>query len=443
MPSALRNTAAKIVERIRLSGHEAFFVGGCVRDIVRGVEPADYDIVTSARPEQIREIFPRTVPLGIRFGIVLVVEEGHNFEVATYRADDAYIDGRRPSRIRYATAEEDVRRRDFTVNSLLMDPQTGRITDLTGGLRDIDERVIRTIGNPLHRFAEDHLRMLRAVRLAANLGFTIEQSTMEAIREKRACIALISAERVREELSRLLTGGKAGRGMELLDESGLLAVILPEVSAVKGIEQPARYHPEGDVWEHTLRMLTLLPLGEGGADLRLAWAVLLHDVGKAVTRSEDPAGVHFYGHVQKGAEIAGRIMDRLRFSRSDRDTVLELISSHMRFMHVRDMRPGTLKRFLRMPGFDLHLELHRLDCLGSHGMLDNHEFCLGKLNEIPAEKLHPARLLTGDDLIAMGFSPGPGMGRILKMVEEAQLNGEITTAEEARKLVLRLEGTKK
>lgn len=443
MPTALRNTAEKIVERLRFAGHDAFFVGGCVRDIVRGMEPEDYDIVTSAHPEQIMQIFPRTVPVGIRFGVVLVVEDGRNYEVATYRSDDAYIDGRRPSGIRYTTAEEDVRRRDFTVNSLLMEPHTGRIIDMTGGLKDIKDRMIRTIGEPRHRFAEDHLRMLRAVRFAANLDYTIDRSTMDAIREKNSCIAVISAERIREELAKLLTRGKARRGMELLDESGLLSVILPEISALKGIEQPPRFHPEGDVWEHTLRMLACLPLHDGVADLRLAWSVLMHDAGKAVTRSEDSAGVHFYGHVREGVNIAGIIMDRLRFSRSDRDTILELISSHMRFMHVQEMRPGTLKRFLRMPDFNLHLELHRLDCVASHGMLDNYEFCLRKLDEMPVEALNPVRLLTGDDLIAMGFSPGPSLGRILKMVEEAQLNGEITTPEEARKLVSEIKSGEK
>ncbi|MDO9230355.1 MAG: CCA tRNA nucleotidyltransferase [Syntrophales bacterium] len=429
------DAAAEIVRRLREAGHEAFWVGGCVRDLIRGAAPEDYDIVTSARPEDVRGLFPRTIPVGERFGICLVVEGGAPYEVATFRTEADYDDGRRPSRIAFATAEEDVRRRDFTINGLLMDPETGRIIDHVGGLRDIEQRIIRTIGDPEERFAEDHLRMLRAIRFAATLGFSIEPMTFAAVRGRAAMIMRISAERIRDELSRLLTGGAARHGLELLSASGLLVEIIPEIHALQGVEQPPVFHPEGDVWEHTLRMVALLPRPDGMADPRLAWAVLLHDVGKAFTRSEDAAGTHFYGHVQRGEEIAAAILRRLRFSREEMETILALIRGHMLFINVREMRPNRLKRLLRTPDFALHLELHRLDCLGSHGLLDHYAFCKQKLGEYPEEELRPPRLLTGLDLIGMGFAPGPVFKEILRAVEDAQLGGEIAEAAEARDLV--------
>jgi poly(A) polymerase len=430
-----RDTAAEIVRRLREAGHEAFWVGGCVRDLLRGKAPMDYDIVTSARPEEVRGIFPRTVPVGDRFGVCLVVEEGTAYEVAAFRTEADYNDGRRPSRVAFATAEEDVRRRDFTINGLLMDPATGRIIDHIDGRRDIERGIIRAIGDPEGRFAEDHLRMLRAVRFAATLGFTIEPLTFAAVRSQAAAIRRISAERIRDELSRLLTGAAVRRGMELLSGSGLLIEILPEVHALQGVDQPPVFHPEGDVWEHTLRMLSFLPRPNGKADPRLAWAVLLHDVGKAVTRSEDATGTHFYGHVQRGEEISAAILRRLRFSREEMETILSLVRGHMLFMNVREMRPNRLKRLLRMTDFPIHLELHRLDCLGSHGLLDHYEFCRQKLEEYPEEELRPPRLLTGDDLIGMGFAPGPIFKEILRAVEDAQLGGEIADAAAARDLV--------
>ena len=430
-----RDYAADIVHRLREAGHEAFWVGGCVRDLIRDVAPEDYDIVTSARPEEVRGLFSRTIPVGERFGICLVVEGGAPFEVAAFRTEADYDDGRHPSRVAFGTAKEDVRRRDFTINGLLMDPETGRITDHVGGLRDIEQRIIRTIGDPEERFAEDHLRMLRAVRFAATLGFEIEPMTFAAVRRQAAMITRISAERIRDELSRLLTGGAARRGLELLSESGLLGEILPEVHALQGVEQPPLFHPEGDVWAHTLRMVALLPRPDGKADPRLAWAVLLHDVGKGVTRSEDAAGTHFYGHVQRGEEITAAILRRLRFSREEMETILALVRGHMLFMNVREMRPNRLKRLLRTPDFALHLELHRLDCLGSHGLLDHYTFCKQKLEEYPEEELRPPRLLTGRDLIGMGFAPGPVFKEILRAVEDAQLGGEIPDAAAAGDLV--------
>ena len=300
---------------------------------------------------------------------------------------------------------------------------------------DIDRRLIRTIGDPDKRFSEDHLRMLRAVRFTATLGFVLDPATLAAIRRQASSICRISAERIREELNRILTSGKAREGMELLTDCGLLAEILPEVLALRGVDQPPVFHPEGDVWEHTLRMLALLPEEDGGADRRLVWAVLLHDVGKPVTRFENDTGVHFYGHVRQGEEIAAAILQRLRFSREETETILALVRGHMLFMNIRDMRPTRLKRFLRQPDFSLHLELHRLDCLGSHGLLDNHDFALQKLKEYSEEQLRPTPLLTGEDLIAMGYTPGPVFREILSAIEDAQLGGEIAEAGEARSLV--------
>ncbi len=437
--TGLGQGALRIVRTLRSAGHEAFFVGGCVRDLLRHEAPDDYDIVTSAHPDVVQALFPRTYPVGVSFGVVLVSEGDLLYEVATYRKEAEYKDGRHPSRVSFATAKEDVYRRDFTVNGLLMDPETGEIVDYVGGVADIERRVIRTIGNPEERFAEDHLRMLRAVRFTANLGFIIDVETLEAIKGHAADIARVSAERVREELTRMLIGPGPCPGMELLQATGILSQLLPELEALRGVSQPPQFHPEGDVWEHTLSMLALLPQErrhDTEADGRLAWAVLLHDVGKPATRTESETGVHFYGHVKKGSEIAAAIMRRLKFPKADLDVVLALIENHMRFMHVQDMRPNTVKKFLRMPDFDLHLALHRLDCLGSHGHLDNDVFCREKLEELTTEDLHPPRLLTGYDLQELGFRPGPLFREILNAIEDAQLNGEIATAEEAKQLVI-------
>jgi len=436
--SASPEVATAIVRRLREAGHEAYWVGGCVRDLLRGVAPGDYDIATSARPAEVGALFPRTIPVGISFGVMLVVEDGCPYEVATYRRDELYEDGRRPSRIRFADARQDVERRDFTINGLLMDPLSGAVIDYVEGKRDIESRVIRTIGAPDARFSEDYLRMLRAVRFAATLNFDIDPATETAISRHANKIGRISAERIRDELTGLLTRGGARRGLEILAATGLLRELLPEVETLRDVLQPVRFHPEGDVWEHTLRMLELLPLGIAGeTEGRLAWAVLLHDIGKTGTRSEDELGVHFYGHVRRSREMAEAILRRLRFGNADLEVILALVEGHMQFMHVSDMRPNRLKRFLRMPHFDIHLELHRLDCLGSHGLMDNHDYCLAKLAEMDGEQLHPPRLLNGRDLIAMGFAPGPRMGEILRAVEDAQLDGEIKTADEARSFVRR------
>lgn len=421
---------------MRKSGHEAYLVGGCVRDFILNKTSRDYDIVTSARPEEVAQLFPRTVGIGAKFGVVAVIIDNDPFEVATFRSDNVYEDGRHPSGIRYATAREDVFRRDFTINGLLMDPDTGAIIDYVNGRFDIDNKIVRTIGDPQKRFREDYLRLLRAVRFAANLHFDLEPATQNAIKREASNIRHISVERIREELNKILTRGGARRGFELMMQTDLLQNILPEICLLKGVEQPPQFHPEGDVWRHTLNMLERLPVdGETENNICLAWGVLLHDVGKAITRNEDEKGIHFYGHVQKGEEIAEDIMQRLRFSRVQKETVLHLIRQHMVFMNVRKMRPGRLKRFLRMPDFDLHLELHRLDCLASHGMLDNYEFCREQIKILALDDLHPPRLLTGNDLIAMGFTPGKIIKDILLEVEEEQLEGRIQSPEQAKNYV--------
>ena len=428
-----RKKAEEIVLRLKKAGHEAYFVGGCVRDFVMGVIPDDFDIVTSAHPDQVVPLFKRTVAIGAKFGVIAVIVEGHPYEVATFRSDDIYIDGRRPSSVHFTCAKEDVFRRDFTVNGLLMDPVTGEITDYVYGLADIQKKIIRTIGDPDQRFQEDHLRMLRAIRFTANLNFNLDSSTQEAIAKNVAAIKSISVERLQDELTKLLTRGGAHRGMELMAQTGMLREILPEVAAMQGVEQPPRFHPEGDVWQHTLMMFDILA-GDKISRVSpvLAWGALLHDVGKPVSRSEDENGVHFYGHVQLGERIADDVMQRLKFSREQREAVLNLIGQHMNFMNVQKMRPARLKRFLRMPDFDLHLELHRLDCLASHGMLDNYEFCRIQLKNLTVEELHPPRLLNGDDLIALGFTPGKIIGEILHALEDEQMEGRISSRDEAK-----------
>ena len=436
MKNSSYNNAVEIVRQLKREGFEAYFVGGCVRDFIRRVTPDDYDIVTSAHPEQVMAIFPRTVAVGAKFGVVAVIIESHPYEVATFRSDDAYIDGRRPSRVHFSNSREDVFRRDFTVNGLLMNPETGEVIDYVCGRDDIEKKIIRTIGDPDKRFNEDYLRLLRAIRFAANLNYEIDPATKDAIAKNAAKIKQISAERLQEELNKILTRTGTRRGFELMTGTELLREILPEVDRLQGVEQPPLFHPEGDVWQHTLMMLELLPRnGELASNRQLAWSVLLHDVGKAVTRTEDEKGVHFYGHVRSGEEIADDIMQRLRFSRADREVITNLIHYHMVFMNVQKMRKGRLKRFLRMPDFDLHLELHRLDCLASHNKLDNYEFCRNQLQHLDEEDLHPPRLLTGDDLLALGIAPGKVMGEILRVLDNAQLEGTIATREDAEKFI--------
>jgi len=434
----LRDQAMQIARQLRARGFAAWLVGGCVRDLVLGRDPDDYDIATDARPDQLLEIFPNAQLVGAQFGVVLV----GGVEVATFRSDHSYQDGRHPSEVRFETdVRQDVLRRDFTVNALLLDPSflassassaslNSQVVDYVGGLADLHHRVIRAIGDPEQRFAEDHLRMLRAIRFAARFGFEIEHGTMRAIQKLHDRITRVSPERIRDELAKILTGGAARRGLELLDASGLLADILPEVAAMKGVQQPPEFHPEGDVWTHTLLMLE----GLRWPTVTLAWGVLLHDVGKPGTfRIADR--IRFDGHVELGERMGRDILNRLRFSNADIEQIIALIANHMRFKHVTEMRDSKLKRMLRMDRFEEHLELHRLDCASSHGHFENYEFAKRRFEESPPEILRPARLVTGDDLIAAGYRPGPDFAPMLEAVEDAQLESRVHSKDEALELV--------
>lgn len=425
--------ARHIISTLRAAGHHAYLVGGCVRDLLLGRPPKDFDVATDAQPAQILKLFPGSGCVGAHFGVVLVRGQDAQVEVATFRSDRDYADGRRPSRVQFETSpRQDALRRDFTINGLLMDPETGEVLDFVGGRDDLARGLVRAIGDPEMRFREDHLRLLRAIRFAARLKFEIEPATFEAIRRHHALIRSVSAERVRDELVRILTEGGARRGFELLDATGLLDVLLPEVAAMKGVAQPPEYHPEGDVWVHTLLLLDRLDQ----ASPTLALGALLHDVGKPPT-FRVAERIRFDGHVEAGVELADGILDRLRFSRHDTEQVEALIANHMRFKDVPRMKESTLKRFLRLPQFEEHLELHRLDCLASHGQLDNYELVRRKLEELPREQLKPKPLLTGHDLIADGYEPGPRFSEILRAVEDAQLEGRINDRDGALALVRR------
>ena len=413
-------------------------MGGCVRDLLLGREPADYDVTTDATPDQVIGLFPENVAVGAQFGVVLIPQEELKVEVATFRSDIGYSDGRHPDRVSFSkTAEEDVQRRDFTINGLLMRHDTGEVLDYVGGQADLRAKVIRAIGDPDRRFTEDKLRMLRAVRFAARFGFEIESDTLRAIRRHVEEIRQVSPERLRDELTKMLTEGTARRAIELLDETGLLQQVLPEIAAMKGVEQPPQFHPEGDVWIHTRLMLEALL---AGVSPTLAWGVLLHDVGKPPTfksASETGDRIRFDGHVDVGVRMAEEICRRLRFSNEDTEQILALVDNHMRFKDVESMRASTLKRFVRLPHFDEHLALHRVDCLSSHGNLDSYELVRRFIAETPPEQVRPERLITGDDLQAMGFRPGPVFSQILGSLEDAQLEGEVKTREEAAQFVLK------
>jgi putative nucleotidyltransferase with HDIG domain len=423
--------ARDIVAQLQREGYQAYLAGGCVRDLLLGREPKDYDVATSARPEQVVSLFPDARLVGAHFGVVLVRAGSAEVEVATFRSDQAYADGRRPSGVDFETDPRlDVIRRDFTINGLLLDPKAGQVLDFVGGQYDLRAGVIRAIGNPETRFGEDHLRLLRAIRFAARFGFSIDAATFAAIRKLHGKIALISAERIRDEIVRILTEGGARRGFELLEASGLLPEILPEIAAMKGVEQPPEFHPEGDVWVHTLMMLE----GLRQPTETLALGVLLHDVGKPPTfRVSDR--IRFDEHAEVGAGMVVRILTRLRFPNDTIRQVEALVANHLRFKDVTRMRESTLKRFMRMDRFEEHLELHRLDCAMSHRLLGNYEFVKRKLDEAPPEVLKPKPLVTGDDLIAAGYAPGPAFGRMLHTAEDAQLDGQIRTREEGLALV--------
>jgi poly(A) polymerase len=454
--SNAKQHATEIVRTLRERGYHAYFAGGCVRDLLLGREPADFDVSTDATPQQVMQIFPQTFAVGEQFGVVLVPElvltgadarrsttekgKGAVIEVATFRSDVGYSDGRHPDEVRFTKdPREDVQRRDFTINGMLLDPlasdkTTNEVLDFVGGREDLKAGIVRAIGEPERRFAEDKLRMLRAVRFAARFNYTIDPATMSAIQKLAPQIHQVSCERVREELTKMLTEGRARRAFELLDTSGLLPEVLPEIAAMKGVEQPPQYHPEGDVFVHTLLLLEKLPAGYSKT---LAWGALLHDVGKPPTFRVAPDRIRFDSHVEVGVKMAAEICRRLRFSNDETDRILALVENHMRFADVQRMKQSTLKKFLRLPAFDEHLELHRIDCLSSHGQLDSYEYSREQLRSLPPEAIRPAPLITGRDLIEAGYEPGPRFKEMLSAVEDAQLEGRLASREAAMEYVLR------
>jgi poly(A) polymerase len=474
--------ALGIVERLRAEGHQAYLAGGCVRDLLAGREPHDYDVATSATPDVVLALFERTFAVGAHFGVVLIADGDEagdgTTEVATFRSDGAYSDGRHPDAVRYTTsAEEDVKRRDFTINGLLLDPEKlfpqglkpiaceepdvlaeartlqgeaithsaqddssittqhtmrSAVMDFVGGVGDLDAGVVRAIGRAEQRFEEDHLRMLRGVRFAARFGFEVEAGTKAAMRGMAARIDGVSRERVRDELTKMLTEGQARRAFELLEETGLLAEVLPEMARMKGVEQPPQFHPEGDVWVHTLGLLEQL---EAGCSMTLAWGALLHDVGKPPTFRRAPDRIRFDGHVEVGVAMAAEICRRFRFSNEETRQIVALVENHMRFMDAGRMKASTLKRFFRLERFEEHLALHRMDCVAGSGYLEHWEFVREKWLAMPEETVRPKPLITGRELIAAGYRPGAGFKEMLRAVEDAQLEGTIASADEALRLV--------
>ncbi len=425
----MESLARKIVRTLQQAGHVAYYAGGCVRDELRGVEPKDYDIATDATPQQVRSLFKRTHEVGAHFGVISVLDQGAEFQVATFRADGEYVDGRHPAQVTFTSAEEDARRRDFTINGMFKDPITGKVIDYVGGREDLKRGVLRAIGDASERFHEDRLRLLRAVRFATTLELEIEPSTWQAVRTHAHALGQVSAERIREELLRILQSPHRVRGLDLLESSGLLTMTLPEVAALRGCEQPPQWHPEGDVYVHTRIMLDLLA---ADAPNETVWAVLLHDIGKPPTYSVDATGrIRFSGHDQVGARMAEKILERLKFSRAFTEAVVEMVAMHMVFKDVRQMRVAKLKRFMARKTFPLELELHRVDCQSSHGELDNLHFLVEKNEEFSREPIIPAPLVNGKDLIARGWQPGPYFGPVLEEVQTLQLEGALTSREDA------------
>ena len=425
----MEEAARRIAVRLRERGHVAYFAGGCVRDLVRGLVPKDFDVATDAPPEAVQKIFPHTYAVGAKFGVVVVVENEMNFEVATFRSDDAYVDGRRPVSVHFSSPEEDAQRRDFTINGMFLDPVANEVIDFVGGRADLEAKLVRAIGEPAQRFTEDRLRMLRAVRFATVLDYEIDNQTWDALVANAASINEISAERIREELVRIFLSPQRVRGWDLLDSSGLMRAILPEVEAMKGCLQPEQFHPEGDVFRHTRLMLSLLP---EKVSVPLVCSVLFHDVAKPVTATVDETGrIRFNEHDRIGAEMTEAIMGRLRFSRAEIDATVEMVRQHMVFKDVPKMRVAKLKRFMARPTFEDEIELHRVDCASSHRVMDNYEFLLRKREEFANEPIIPPPLVRGDDLIALGLKPGPRFGEILEAVETRQLEGALRNREEA------------
>jgi poly(A) polymerase len=400
-----------------------------VRDRLLGVRAKDFDIATDARPEEVQKIFRRTYAVGAHFGVIVVLENGFQYEVATFRADGAYLDGRHPVSVNFSSPEEDARRRDFTINGMFYDPANETVIDYVGGRDDLAAQRLRAIGDPAQRFAEDRLRLLRAVRFATVLGFEIEPATWAAIVKEADSINAISAERIRDELVKIFLSPNRVRGWDLLDASGLMKAILPELDALKEVKQPPQFHPEGDVFQHTRLMLSLLP---EHVSLPLVLSVLFHDIGKPVTATVDETGrIRFSGHDKVGATMTDALMHRLRFSRAEIEATVAMVENHMVFKDAPNMRVSRLKRFMARPHFTEELELHRVDCLGSHGMLDNYEYLVRKQEEFANEPIIPPPLVRGDDLIALGLKPGPLFGQILEAVETRQLEGTLRDREEA------------
>ena len=417
-----------------------------MRDTVLGLTPSDYDVTTDATPDQVMRIFPKTYAVGAQFGVVLVPipeeiryetlppEHPHAVEVATFRSDGVYSDGRHPDHVEYSKSpQEDVQRRDFTINGLLMDPLDGdRVLDFVGGRDDLAQGVVRAIGEPERRLHEDKLRMLRAVRFAARFRYVIEPRTIEAIKKLAPQINQVSRERVRDELTKMLTEGHARAAFDLLDQTGLLVRVLPEIDRMHGVEQPPQFHPEGDVFVHTMLLLEKL---WPKCPRTLAWGALLHDVGKPATFRIAPDRIRFDGHVEIGVRITEGICRRLHFSGEDTEQIVALVANHMRFADAARMKEATLKRFMRLPRFEEHLDLHRLDCLSSHGDLTLYHFVRDRRLQVTEEEMRPQLLLSGDDLIAMGYAPGPRFREILSSVEDAQLEGSLHTRDEALSFV--------
>jgi poly(A) polymerase len=427
----MRAEAVHIVQTLVKAGHEAVFAGGCVRDMLRGVEPKDYDVATSALPEQVRRIFPNSHAVGAHFGVIIVVLRGVPFEVATFRRDGDYSDGRHPDAVEFTSAEEDAKRRDFTVNGLFYDPLKEQVVDYVGGRADLEKKILRAIGDPRQRFKEDHLRLLRAIRFATVLGFEIEEATWVAVREMAGSIQKVSAERIRMELEKVFLHAERVRGFDLLVQSGLMKEVLPEILRLQGCEQPPQFHPEGDVFVHTRLMLSLLPRD---ASLPLVLSVLLHDIAKPETFSQDPDGrIRFNNHDKLGAQRADEILRRLKFPNDVVEPVVEAVERHMMFKDVQKMRVSRLKRFMAHPGFEDEMELHRVDCLSSNGFSDNYDFLRAKQVEFAAEHkpLVPPPLVNGRDVMALGIPASPRVGELLGAAQDLQLEGVLKTREEA------------
>lgn len=425
----MRATATEIVRRLQAAGHAAFWVGGCVRDRLLGKEPQDFDIATSARPEQIEALFTKTIPVGRQFGVVVVIEGGHPFQVATFRAEAEYSDGRRPDKVTFCDARADASRRDFTVNGLFFDPVKGEPHDWVNGRADLEKKILRTIGEPHERFGEDHLRLLRAVRFAAQLGFDLEPGTLAALQSLAARITSVSAERIRDELLKLFQPPHAARGLDLLRESGLLPHVLPELAPTIGCAQSPEFHPEGDVFTHIRLLLANLP---PDAHPSLPWTALLHDIAKPATAVRQPDGrITFYGHEKIGAEMAEALLTRLRFPRKQTEEIAFVVLHHMQFKDAPQMRKATLRRLLLRETFPLELAQHRLDCLASHGLLDIHDFLRREAVDLANQPQLAPPLVTGADLLGLGLKPGPALGELLHEIRDKQLAEELATRDAA------------